>query len=611
LPLTDRRPTRRRFVRILLLAVSLAATPVATTAQVATAANATHGRTAEAQPSWARYFPLVRDAFSGDRARAVVAYMDQWFRLPGNPGFDSSIVHVANILRDAGYVEATGAQPGDRLTYRIEHRTMEQPAWEPLDAELAIAGQKAPLLRFATNRNMLAINSHSTDGVIEAPLVWVGAGSAGELDSADVRGKIVLVDGSIRRVFAEAVTRRGALGVLAYAMPAYTKPSTHTSSIQFSSIPYESAGTSFGIMLSYSAREALRDAMAKGPVRVRVMARTRFLQRDELTLVAEIRGREQPDERFVFSAHVQEPGANDNASGVGTLAEMARVAAELERDGMWQARRTLTFLWGDEISSTRRFLAEDSVRARGVRWGVSLDMVGENTALTGGTFLIEKMPDPSAVWTRGEDRHTEWGGRPLRVEDLTPHYLNDFVLARCLDQSRETGWVVRTNPFEGGSDHVPFLRAGKAGLLFWHFTDVFYHTDGDRLVNVSAATMANVGASALVSAMTLTSADGETARAIVAEVERMALDRLAREKALSDSAVRVGGDREHEALILRTWTDWYARALATASDIEVGGSSAGTREAIGRAISRVTREGNALVASLPQARPLQPRRPAW
>ena len=34
---------------------------------------------------------------------------------------------------------------------------------------------------------------------------------------------------------------------------------------------------------------------------------------------------------------------------------------------------------------------------------------------TGGTFLIEKMPDPSAIWTRGNDKHTEWGGRKLKL----------------------------------------------------------------------------------------------------------------------------------------------------------------------------------------------------
>jgi hypothetical protein len=60
------------------------------------------------------------------------------------------------------------------------------------------------------------------------------------------------------------------------------------------------------------------------------------------------------------------------------------------------------------------------------------------------------------------------------VDQLTPHFFNDFILNRCLDQAAVTGWVVRTNPFEGGSDHVPFLDAKKPGLLFWHFTDVFY-----------------------------------------------------------------------------------------------------------------------------------------
>ena len=42
-------------------------------------------------------------------------------------------------------------------------------------------------------------------------------------------------------------------------------------------------------------------------------------------------------------------------------------------------------------------------------------MVGENTDITGGIFLIEKMPNPSAVWTRGNDKHTEWGGRKMSL----------------------------------------------------------------------------------------------------------------------------------------------------------------------------------------------------
>lgn len=179
------------------------------------------------------------------------------------------------------------------------------------------------------------------------------------------------------------------------------------------------------------------------------------------------------------------------------------------------------------------FLEEDPVRAEGVRWGLSLDMVGEDTEKTGGTFLIEKLPDPSAVWTRGKERHTEWGGRPLTVDQLTPHYLNDFVLNRCLDQAAGSDWVVRTNPYEGGSDHVPFLRAGTTGILLWHFTDQYYHTDGDRLEVVSSNTLWNVGVCAAVSAMTLVTADAEISTYLIGEIERAAVARLKTEAGLS------------------------------------------------------------------------------
>jgi len=296
----------------------------------------------------------------------------------------------------------------------------------------------------------------------------------------------------------------------------------------------------------------------------------------------------------VLSAIFQEPGANDNASGVAAQAEIARVLGELVGDGRYRPARTISMLWGDEIASTRRYIADDSARASGIRWGVSLDMVGENTDKTGGTFLIEKMPDPSAIWTRGGDEHTDWwhGGRSgLSRDDLTPHYLNDFLLNRCLDQSAETGWVVKTNPFEGGSDHVPFLRADIPGLLLWHFTDMFYHTDGDRIDKVSAQTMANVGVSATVAAMTLAAADGETARFIIGEVRDAGLARLATEFELSQAAIAGGADRTGQQEIVQAWLDWYLDALRTTDDIEVGGSSPETLAAIDAAIARVTAAG--------------------
>jgi len=127
---------------------------------------------------------------------------------------------------------------------------------------------------------------------------------------------------------------------------------------------------------------------------------------------------------------------------------------------------------------------------------------------------------------------------------------------------------------------------------------VFYHTDNDRLPNVSPRELANVGVSALVSALTLASADSATARGLIGELERAAITRLDAETALSREVIAKGGDRGRERLILDTWTDWYRRAVRTMSEIEVGGSSRATVRAIDAADAAIEKAGKDRVAKL-------------
>lgn len=541
-----------------------------------------------ASPSQA-IFANVAPRYSGQRAKETVAFLDRFVRWPGNRGFDASIDHLAQRLERAGYVREDKAAPTARLTYRIERYPMANPAWEPVAASVEIVGQSGMVLQLSTNRNMLATNSWSTpDTGVVAELVDVGRASPAALDSAAVAGKIVLADVGASRLFAEAILKRGAVGVMGYTMPNYTQPEKNRHSIQFGSIPYDTTRRAWGMALSFDAQQRLRAALAAGPVTLRVRTHVTWTPNAvERAVVADVRGSSQPNERFVYSAHVQEPGANDNASGVGAQIEMARVTADLLKARKIDPRRTITFLWGLEIRSTDRYVTQDTARAAGIKWGLSLDMVGEDTKKTGGTFLIEKMPDPSAIWTRGDDKHTEWGGSAMTKEQMTPHYFNDLVLGRALEMASTNGWVVKTNPFEGGSDHTPFLRAKKPGLLLWHFTDQFYHTDGDRLEMVSADELRNVGVTALVSGLLLTGADGVAARGIVAEVERAALARLLVERTLSVAAVAKGSAAEAERDIVETWGRWYDGALASTAEIEVGGSSPETRTAIEGARARV------------------------
>lgn len=512
------------------------------------------------------YFELVRPKFEGKEAYETVAFVEKYWRVAGNTGFNNTVYRISSKLEEAGYVLEEDATNEDRLTYRIETRKMERPTWEPLDGSVQIIGQAEKLLDFSTNRHLMYQYSSSTPKKgITAEVIYVENKEA--LKGLDVEGKIIFAGEGGYRAFQSAVKEGGALGIFTYDMPDYLQPNKNTKSIQFRGLRYDAKKPDWAVALSYEAKEKLKAALEKGPVSVHVNIQTKIYDSEELTVVANVKGSELPMESLVFSAHIQEPGANDNATGVGTQLEMAQITADLVQKGELDLKRTLTFLWGDEIISTRRYIEEEEKREPEINWGISLDMVGENTEITGGTFLIEKMPDPSAIWTRGEDQHSEWGGRPLEKEDMKPHYLNDFMIHVFEEQGAYANWVVKTNPFEGGSDHTPFLRADIPGLLLWHFTDQFYHTDQDRLDKVSQNTMVNVGTAALVSAYTLLNGENQTAEQMVELIAARAQKRLATEYELSKSSIAAGGSSKEEQEILDTWSDYYVKTLDTVKDL--------------------------------------------
>lgn len=553
---------RHALLAMLVIASTTTSSLAQTATPTASQTTATAGALSPAQAYFEPSYRQLRQEFNADNAYNTVAFVEKYWRIAGNTGFNASIHHVEKILQDAGYQKEVNGESDGPLTYRIETKKMKRPTWEPVDARVSIVGEATPLLEFASNRNMLAVNSASTSNTgLEAEVVYAGKGSAAELDAKEVQGKIVFVENAAAAVFGNAV-KRGAIGVISYAMPAYTQPQKYTNSIQFQTLPYLDAKRQiWAVVLSYQAKEKLKQALAKSSVKLAVKVETKLYESEELTLIANVRGRSLADQRFVFSAHVQEPGANDNATGVGTLAEMARVTAQLIQRKAIAPERTITFMWGDEINSTARYIAENPKRAAGIQWGLSLDMVGEDVSKTGGSFLIEKMPDPSAIWTRGNEKHTEWGGSVLKESDMMPNYFTDFLLGRCRQQALESGWQVNANPYEGGSDHTPFLNAKIPGLLMWHFTDAFYHTDLDRLDKVSKPEMRNVGISALAAALSLSTADEATVAHIIDELLVNATDRLQTEFALSEKAVKGGADAAKEKHILEVWTNWYVAAF--------------------------------------------------
>ncbi|WP_143744045.1 M28 family peptidase [Maribacter ulvicola] len=541
------------------------------------------------------YFEIVRPEFTGQLAYETTDFVEDYWRVVGNTGFNKTIHLIADSLQAAGYVLEANAKQSDRFTYRIEKRAMTHHTWEPISAALQIVGTKNPLLLSETNRNMTYLNSVSTPkNGLKAEVVWIK--SVDELESVSVKDKVLFAEMNVRKLYKLAV-EKGAVGILTYDNPAYLQPEKNTTSIQFRSLPSQDEGNFWGIALSYEAKEKLIAKLYKGTTEVLVNIQTKRYPSEELTIVADIKGSKFPDERLVYSAHIQEPGANDNATGVGTQLEMATTAAKLFAENKTDFKRTMTFLWGDEIISTRRYIQENTTRAKGIKWGISLDMVGENTAVTGGTFLIEKMPDPSAIWTRGKDKHSEWGGAVLKLKDMKPHYLNDFIISTFKQQGKYANWVVETNPFEGGSDHTPFLQANIPGLLLWHFTDQFYHTDNDRIDKVSQETMKNVGTAALVSGLELVNASDSFALAQIENIKKRAKTRLEDEAELSLSALKKGSTINEEKQIITAWEEWYLAALTSINDIYTHGNS-NIKTAISKAKKEIQFISKELKASL-------------
>ena len=73
----------------------------------------------------------------------------------------------------------------------------------------------------------------------------------------------------------------------------------------------------------------MRERLKNGPIQIKVDIESTFYNTPNRSLIAEIPGTVKPDERVVLAAHVQEPGANDDASGCGTLLAAAAALAQV------------------------------------------------------------------------------------------------------------------------------------------------------------------------------------------------------------------------------------------------------------------------------------------
>jgi carboxypeptidase Q len=183
-------------------------------------------------------------------------------------------------------------------------------------------------------------------------------------------------------------------------------------------------------------------------------------------VVADLRGTELPDEVVIVGGHLDSwdgaTGANDNATGVATTMEAARL---LTAAGA-RPRRTIRFmLW-----------------------------TGEEQGLLGSSGYVEahagEMPQVSAVFVH--DMGTNYLSGIGVTPEMMPQMQAAFAPVQQLAPEAMPFVLREAESLEsGGSDHTPFIRAGVPGF-FWDQDgeseyDFVHHTQHDTLQHVIEA----------------------------------------------------------------------------------------------------------------------------
>jgi hypothetical protein len=433
---------------------------------------------------------------------------------------------------ETGYVLKKLKEYGINDSEIIELPTRSQTTWDAESAELRmISPEKTKIADLKEVPASLCSGSGTVD--VTAELVYVGFGNREPMyKDKDVKGKIVLVNGSPGMAKALAVDKLGAVGLIGWGG---SHADYDVDEIGWSSIRTVENEKTFGFVVSKRQFEELRDLCERGTkVELRARVKAHMVPYKEEMVSALIPGRENPGEELVFTAHLFEgftkQGANDNISGCAALLETARTIKKLLDDGkIAPLKRSIRFLFIPEISGTIAYLQKYPEIARRFFANINLDMVGEDIVKNRSFFNMER-----STWS-------------------SPTYLNDVLeslfewLGRTQKESGEYGAaeipVVSPNgsrqPFyyfiseyTGGSDHIVFLDGGVKvpSLMLIAWPDMWYHTSGDTVDKADATQLKRVAFLTSSAAVFLGSAGPREAQIMMSETANRGLSRIGKDK---------------------------------------------------------------------------------
>jgi hypothetical protein len=383
--------------------------------------------------------------------------------------------YVARMAREYG------------LTNVHVDRFPANPQWHARRGELWLVTPEERLL--ISHRDIpasLVPGSASAD--VTAQLVYVGLGTAdADYAGKDLRGKIALTTGPIGPVVAEAVTKRGAVGIVT-TYNGLGKPIDIPDLISWTSVRQPQGGPGiFAFALSHRIGQALLDQVMRREVTVRAVVDTEvFPDVTHQVTVATIPGDGSTDEEVILVAHlfegVTKQGAGDNISGSATILEVARAYKKLVDDGILpQPRRTIRFLWAPEFTGTRPWMEAHKEKVPQMLAGFNMDMVGAALDVHKGNLKLYRTPASLPTFVSDvAQQFFEYVGETNREKVHNRGIAYAFTRPITDPSGTQDPFYYHVEKFYGSSDHLVWGQAGVPFIFFNHWPDAVYHTSADR-----------------------------------------------------------------------------------------------------------------------------------
>jgi len=294
---------------------------------------------------WQDFYSAFVGHFSGKRALAQAAEQNRLERFFTFPNLEASANHCGQELQQGGLSQvAVESFPADGTTSWYGWKSMK--AWDVTEARLWMT---------APDRKLLCDRSE----VPESLVMYSGpCNTEGELvewngeEDVDLAGKIPFTRHRINDVFPQ-MRAKGVQGIVSDflgTLPGVRDPFDLPDDVRWENSALRfAAGQCWGFMLSPRQGDMLRSRLRHGTVRLHAKIESQTYDGAFHSVTGVIPGAEDAEEEILFVSHLYEPGANDNASGVGVGLELARsLNAAILEGAIPRPRRSIRFLFNWE-----------------------------------------------------------------------------------------------------------------------------------------------------------------------------------------------------------------------------------------------------------------------